>query len=350
MNSQVTAGVLAVALGTMIGVLLFVPFVAIQYRRHGRLTLRQLVLWSAFLVYGVALWTYTLLPLPASGDFACRPAQTTPLSFLFDIRDYPHSSVGALLHNPAVMQVALNVLLFVPLGFFIRMIWRRGVVVSTLVGFAISLAIECTQGTGVWGLYPCAYRLFDVDDLLANTAGAFAGGVLSIALKGRVARLGEAQLDAVGPTPVTFWRRSVGMLCDALAFWLLAAVAGIVLQCFRVIVLGRELSSESGTVEVVAEIVPLVAFGVLAVVTGRTLGDMAVQITWRGGVRPLQLRGLLRFVGGIGGWQALAAFTPGLDSLFLLVTIIALIATPRRGGLPGLVSGNAVPVDVRAVR
>ncbi|OFE15721.1 hypothetical protein BA895_21635 [Humibacillus sp. DSM 29435] len=39
----------------------------------------------------------------------------------------------------------------------------------------VSLLIETTQGTGIFGLYPCPYRLADVDDLLTNTLGAVIG-------------------------------------------------------------------------------------------------------------------------------------------------------------------------------
>ena len=37
--------------------------------------------------------------------------------------------------------------------------------------FGMSLAIELTQGTGLWGLAPCPYRLADVDDLLDEHLG-----------------------------------------------------------------------------------------------------------------------------------------------------------------------------------
>ncbi len=86
----------------------------------------------------------------------------------------------ALLREPAFLQIVLNVLLFVPLGYFLRVILHRGVVVATIAGFALSLLIELTQKTGVWHLYSCAYRLFDVDDLIVNTLGATVGSLLSI--------------------------------------------------------------------------------------------------------------------------------------------------------------------------
>ncbi len=88
----------------------------------------------------------------------------------------------ALLRDPAFLQVALNVLLFVPLGVLVRLILKRGVVVATALGLAVSLLIETTQLTGVWHLYDCAYRLFDVDDLVVNTLGALVGSRLLGAL------------------------------------------------------------------------------------------------------------------------------------------------------------------------
>ena len=39
----------------------------------------------------------------------------------------------------------------------------------------VSLFFEITQYTGIYGIYNCAYRLFDVDDLLLNSTGAFVG-------------------------------------------------------------------------------------------------------------------------------------------------------------------------------
>jgi glycopeptide antibiotics resistance protein len=337
--------VVAILLGVVLGVALFVPFVAVQYRRQGRLTLGQLALWGSFLVYGLALWTYTLLPLPDPGDISCVGAQLRPLQFVADIRSFPHGSLGELRHNPAFMQVALNVALFAPLGFFLRLGWRRGIVVSTLAGFALSLLIETTQVTGVWGIYPCAYRLFDVDDLLANTAGAVLGALLSLAAKPWLSR--RASAAASGPRPVTAWRRLVAMLCDALAMLLLGMITGVGINAYQLYVAGLSPAQlQTAGTGTWAAAVPLTVFGLLALVSGRTVGDLAVMVRWEGGARPGALRGLLRYLGGIGGWQLLGMVTPAGDLLFALVSLVLVFAVRRRGGLPGLVSG-ARPVDER---
>lgn len=342
MNSPVFPALVALLIGVGIGVLLFVPFVAVQYRRRGRLTFRQMLLWAGFLVYGIALWTYTLLPLPDPSDIYCVGAQLHPFQFVTDIGDFPASTPGELLRNPAVRQVALNVALFAPLGFFLRATARRGIVITTIAGFTISLAIEVTQLTGVWGLYPCAYRFFDVDDLIANTAGALLGGLLSLALAPLLTR---SRSDRSGPQALTRRRRALGMFCDALLVWLVGAATAAVIQGYRAVFLDADLT-QTEIADSAAVLVPLVGFGVITFITGRTLGDMTVLIRWEGGIRPAPVRNLLRYLFGIGGWQLLLIWMPGLDNLFVLASLIAVIVMKSRGGFPGLVS-RAEPVDAR---
>ena len=47
MGNEVFSAVAALALGAVVGVVLFVPFVAVSYRRRGRLTAGRFVLWAA---------------------------------------------------------------------------------------------------------------------------------------------------------------------------------------------------------------------------------------------------------------------------------------------------------------
>ena len=55
--------------------------------------------------------------------------------------------------------------------------------VSTRSAVGLTLALtfgaELTQLTGVWGVYPCAYRQFNVDDLMLNALGMLAGFILA---------------------------------------------------------------------------------------------------------------------------------------------------------------------------
>jgi len=211
-SDQVMNAVIATVLGSVVAVVLLLPVAAVEYRRDGRLGPRDLAVLVSGAVYGLALWTYTLLPMPA-GDFACVGTQTVPFDTIraVDWGDLgSRAGLSALAHDAAFMQIALNVLLFVPLGWFVRRIARRGVVVATVLGFGISLLIESTQATGVWHLYDCAYRLFDVDDLIVNTLGAALGSLVSAIF------IRRRRPEVVWPTTISLGRRLVGMLCDVL--------------------------------------------------------------------------------------------------------------------------------------
>ena len=70
-------------------------------------------------------------------------------------------------------------MLFIPWGFIARAVFKRRLITSTLTALAATLLIETTQLTGFWGYYPCAYRIFDVDDIFTNTLGGFIGAVVA---------------------------------------------------------------------------------------------------------------------------------------------------------------------------
>lgn len=125
-------------------------------------------------LYVVLALAVVFLPLP--GPHTPRLAQTiqlVPFQWVLD-------TVGGDLL--AAKQVLLNVLLFVPLGFFARVLWRRTTAQAVLIGFAASLAIEITQLSGNFGTAPFVYRIFDVDDLMTNTWGALTGCLVANAL------------------------------------------------------------------------------------------------------------------------------------------------------------------------
>jgi glycopeptide antibiotics resistance protein len=190
------------------------PYVAAQYRRRGRLGFGQVLLASAFAIYAVGLVLLVNLPIPSfSGDFCATKASHAQTHWGQTFDDMRHWARGGklLLGNPAFEVRVFNVALFVPLGMFLRHLFGRGVVVTVIIGFAVSLAVELTQLTAVWGLFPCSWRTFDVDDLWSNTLGALVG-----ALAAPVLRLVPGQVDAAPSVarPVTAWRRLLGMACD----------------------------------------------------------------------------------------------------------------------------------------
>nr|WP_179492444.1 VanZ family protein [Microbacterium immunditiarum] len=334
-------------IGVLIGVALLVPFVALSYRRRGRLGAGRASLWFAALVYFFAIWTYTLLPLPDPDAVTCAGANLDPFAFVDDI-GRAVGPTGPVLTDPALLQLLLNVVLFVPLGFFVRVLGGRGIVVAGLVGLGVSAFIETTQLTGVWGLYPCAYRVFDVDDLLTNTVGALLGSVVGLIVP--KSRRGMSRLpDADLPRPVTRRRRLLGMLCDVLGAALTSWASAVIVQAALYALGAHEEVADGTAAGVVGDVTAIVIWFLVIMTTGRSVGDFAVLLRFEGTTYPVWLARLLRFAGGIGGYLVLVAL-PGawglVGGIFAALSLVLMLTTDDRGGLPGIVSGQKL-VDAR---
>ena len=349
MDNIVRSGLLAVVAGAVVAVLAFVPFVAVSYRRRGRLTLWRALLWGAAAVYFWAIWTYTLIPLPDSEVYRCAGVNLHPFAFVDEVRSAVAVS-GRYLTDPVVLQVALNVLLFVPLGFFLRVLGGRGILIAGLVGFATSGLIETTQLTGVWGIFPCAYRVFDVDDLLANTGGALLGSVLAFVVPAQHRGVEKAP-DAETPRPVTRRRRLLGLVCDVVGVWLVGVGVAVVVQAVLVLRGGEassistdDAASLSGTVAAAG-----LWLGVI-LTTGRSIGDLATRVRFTNGVLPGWVARPLRFATGAGAYAVLAALPAPWSLLALVValmTVALLLVWPDGRGLTGWI-GRRCLVDERA--
>ncbi|HRI98675.1 MAG TPA: VanZ family protein [Nocardioides sp.] len=296
MGDQATNALVAVALGSVLAVLLLIPTAAVQYRLDGRLGPLDLAILVTSAIYALAMWTYTLLPMPVDGTFACKGSQLRVLGSLGLIHVPDRGGPLALLREPAFLQIVLNVLLFVPLGYFIRVIAHRGVVVATLAGFALSLLIELTQRTGVWHLYSCAYRLFDVDDLIVNTLGATIGSLLSLLVVRR--RRGEVVL----PTTISFGRRLVGFACDVVFIALTGATAALAYRGWAIYLRDVPPSDLDHSVQAALQWgVPFAVEAVLVLGFGRTVGEWVVSLHTVPRRRGLLLPGrLVKLAVGVG--------------------------------------------------
>lgn len=89
-----------------------------------------------------------------------------------------------------LVNSGLNILLFVPLGFILPLLWKefRSRRMMCFTGFLLSLGIELAQLLN--------YRISDVDDLIMNTLGAWLGYELLMLLsRGRKKLLIQEQAD-----------------------------------------------------------------------------------------------------------------------------------------------------------
>jgi glycopeptide antibiotics resistance protein len=329
----------AIAIFPLIAAGAALPYVALQYRRHGSLGTGQLFLAGLFGLYLVGLAFAVVLPLrPVSPDF-CQVfgvhAKLDPFHVLSQARsEYSIGGLGAVLRNANVQDLPLNVLLFIPLGMFVRHLLGRGFLATVAIGAVVSFLIELTQLTGDWGLYPCAYRFFSTSDLITNTIGAAIGAVLAPVLRlvpGQSTPATQAELRRVSPR-----RRYLAAMCNvalitAAGFALLAAF-GLLLDATR----GQLFLSDSIRSQALRAFALVLVPGTATFLAipllwrGRTPGEWAVLLrpagTGPGSTAPDPMMMVARFALVQGPMLlAAAAGVAGYEPAWIMLTALALV-------------------------
>jgi glycopeptide antibiotics resistance protein len=270
----------------LIALVVLLPAAFVSYRRRGRAGGWTTLVFYGFVFYLLAAVLQTVVPLPsdpagycAANNYASTP-QLRPFYFLQVIEERAAGdwTLGSIARNAALWSSAMNVVLLAPLGFFLRYLAGTRLLAATAIGFGASLLFELTQLTGLWFVYPCAYRLFSVDDLMLNTMGAATGWLLAEPLGRLLPELDSDRDLRRYATRVTASRRVLALLTDAVGF---AALVGLVLGL--VVLFGGSTAGWATIVLVLAA----VWFLLVPVLTGSTLGKRAMLLrVARTGGRP----------------------------------------------------------------
>lgn len=172
-----------------IAFVLFIPWLIYTYRKYGFLSLSKTIIAFSFIFYFLSALFLVLLPLPETTNTCTLQKPGTnffnlrPFQFIADIS----KDSGILLSKPATWiytirqpsfyQAFFNFLLLMPFGVYLRYFlkdrkyWKH----AFFLGLALTLFYEITQVTGIYGIYNCPYRIFDVDDLMLNSSGSLVG-------------------------------------------------------------------------------------------------------------------------------------------------------------------------------
>ncbi|MBO7403794.1 MAG: VanZ family protein, partial [Clostridia bacterium] len=179
---------LAVALPLLLAGLLLLHFLLFRaWNKTAR--------YALFALYLAVLWGVAGLPDVRSANFAPN------------VNLIPFVGMAE-----APLDTVLNVLLFLPLGLMLPLLWKRfrDGRLAVLYGFTLSLAVEAAQ-------------LFsgntDIDDLLTNTLGTFLGYLIACALLLRY--------PALAKTDGTVWERSVLVILVILVMFFCAPLLGM---------------------------------------------------------------------------------------------------------------------------
>lgn len=176
-----------------------IPVVAAPASSMWRLPRALPLVW---ILYLAGLLIFTLLPLPSDPVAACAAIihwdNFTPLGSFVAVADQFRDG-ESLRGTLYALSILLNIALFVPLGALAETMWRirrmrrapegapadgsrlarsiphRRVLAWVAIGCVVSCLIELTQYTGLFGVVPCTYRVVDIDDVIMNTLGTYAG-------------------------------------------------------------------------------------------------------------------------------------------------------------------------------
>lgn len=167
-----------------IAILITIPYIIGQYRKYGAVVMVRTLIIYSFIFYILCSYLLIILPLPPLNEVEqmvnIKP-QLIPFSFVsnFIIKSEiiwnDSSTYLPALRSSSFLNVLFNIVLFMPFGIYLRYYFKRSWSQVLLWAFILSLFFELSQLTGLYGLYPKAYRIFDVDDLITNTFGAFFG-------------------------------------------------------------------------------------------------------------------------------------------------------------------------------
>lgn len=233
----------SILVGLALFAFLFIPLLIWQYRHHGAWNFARMFGGAMVCLYSTALIVYTLLPFPDDRLAWCATHRVkpnfTPFNFLDDIaRETAGMSTFQAATSRVVLQVVFNVVLFIPFGIIARRYFHFGIIRSAILGLFTTLLIETTQYTAFFGLLPCAYRVADVDDIMANALGGLTGALIAPMLLWWMPEARALAARRLDPRPVTARRRWLGMLLDGLFFHIIMIITAIITRMASTLLAG----------------------------------------------------------------------------------------------------------------
>lgn len=184
MNSYLYAMKTAFLFFPIIAIILTLPYVISQYKRYGSLLVFRTAIIYSFILYLIVIYFLVILPLPPIEEvrnYTNNFVQLQPfytITYLhqhihFDILDF--STYSRLFQNAYFYQFIYNIFITIPFGIYLRYYFKCKFTKNLFFSFVLSLFFELTQLSGLYGIYPRPYRIFDVDDLITNTFGGVLG-------------------------------------------------------------------------------------------------------------------------------------------------------------------------------
>ncbi len=330
--------------------LLLLPLIRWVYQRYSRLALwpTAFAAFTALYLSGVAAFVFFPLPALTRGfcDNRALYEYWSPVPFTSIGEAIGALSANGLaqgLRSTAFLQAFFNVVLFVPLGFGLGYLLRKKWWMAGLIGFAGSVLIELTQGTAIFGIYECPYRVAEVDDLILNTVGALAGWMLGWLLTRMWPYRDPVRVDDLGAPSRK--RRAGAVLLNLMNLTVMSFILRAAVLLVLAAIIGDISDETRGLVTVLSQLFVLAVALVLVptlVDPGRTPGYRAVGLVVvntamdPASLQQLTARAVLRY-----GWL-LATDTTTIFWFLLLVDLLVAWRRPDNRTLIDLLTGTKV--------
>ncbi|MCL2077706.1 MAG: VanZ family protein [Oscillospiraceae bacterium] len=155
-----------------IGFIVALPFIifyhAVIIKKSGRSSFIPHII-AAYIFCYIISFIFTATEIPDVSSFSLTMLQISITPFIIENNE----------------QLLLNILLFVPFGFFSPLLWKRfqNIFRAFFLGLFFSLFIEITQ------LF--CHRVTDIDDLIMNTIGTIIGYLIFITARLIIPKLGN---------------------------------------------------------------------------------------------------------------------------------------------------------------
>ena len=150
----------------LISIPIFILVRYLIYKKTNKFYLKREILLLVFYLFLVGLFSQTIIPkFDSNNNLIVSKVRLNliPFRIFFDtIIELKKGNIYYL-----IISLLGNIVMFIPIGFFIKLLYRYNDKKIVLIGFLISLSIEFIQiFTG---------RETDIDDLILNTLGVYIG-------------------------------------------------------------------------------------------------------------------------------------------------------------------------------
>ena len=188
MNNYIIPIEVGIIIFPIIALLITLPYLIYEYHKYGSISFLRTSIVYSFLLYILIAYLIVILPLPSIEEvngLTTPIMQLHPLNFISDfinkcsVNLTDINSYITIIKNPAFYTVFFNLLLTMPFGIYLKYYFKCSTIKTIFFTFILSMFFEITQLTGIYGIYPRPYRLFDVDDLIINTLGGGLGAFLA---------------------------------------------------------------------------------------------------------------------------------------------------------------------------